>query len=97
MAHPLTRRAHASDLTRLLEIDNHYVVHTPVTFDLEPVTLTARQAWLAQFEVGGRYQLWLAEHDGHVLGYAASHRFRVKPAYDSTVETSVYCAPEACG
>ena len=92
-----TRLARASDLPRLLEIYNHYVVHTAVTFDLEPVTLAARQAWLTQFGRTGRHQLWVAEWDEQVLGYAASQQFRAKAAYASTVETSIYCAPEACG
>ncbi len=32
-----------------------------------------------------------------MLGYADSHQFREKRAYDTTVETAVYCAPEATG
>jgi phosphinothricin acetyltransferase len=31
------------------------------------------------------------------VGYAGTTRFRPKPAYDTTVETSIYCAPEAVG
>ena len=32
-----------------------------------------------------------------VLGYATSSPFRPKPAYSTSVEVSVYCAPEAAG
>ena len=32
-----------------------------------------------------------------IAGYAASSQFRTKPAYDTTVETTIYCAPEATG
>jgi len=31
------------------------------------------------------------------MGYAGTTRFRVKAAYDTTVETTIYCAPEAVG
>jgi phosphinothricin acetyltransferase len=33
--------------------------------------------------------------DGECLGYASSSRWRPKPAYDTTVEVSVYCRPDA--
>ena len=91
------RPANRADLPRLTEIYNHYVVHTPVTFDLEPYTVERRAAWFEQFALTGRYRLVVAEEDGLVLGYAGTTRFRVKPAYDTTVETTVYCAPEAVG
>jgi phosphinothricin acetyltransferase len=31
------------------------------------------------------------------VGYATSSRFRAKPAYDPTVEVTVYLAPDAAG
>ena len=33
------------DLPRLTEIYNYYVVNTPITFDLEPVTVEQRARW----------------------------------------------------
>lgn len=94
---PLIRPARAADLLRLTEIYNHYVVHSPATFDLAPKTVAERGEWLAQFAETGRHRLLVAESDGVVLGYAGSTRFRAKPAYSRTVETTVYCAPEATG
>jgi phosphinothricin acetyltransferase len=84
----------AADLPRLVEIYNHYVVNTPITFDIEPFRVEQRRAWFEQHAESGRHRLFVAEESGVVLGYASSHQFRVKPAYESTVETSVYCAPE---
>jgi len=91
------RPASRADLPRLTEIYNHYVVHTPVTFDLEPYTVERRVAWFEQFALQGRYRLLVAEEDGLVIGYAGTTRFRVKPAYDTTVETTIYCSHEAVG
>jgi phosphinothricin acetyltransferase len=93
----VTRAARLDDLPRLTEIYNHYVVHSPATFDLEPKTLDQRREWLAQFAETGRYRLLVAEEDGVILGYAGTMRWRPKPAYDTTVETSIYCAPESVG
>jgi len=88
------RPATVADLPQLVAIYNHYVRETPITFDIEPVTLEQRASWLAQFSATGRHRLLVAELGGAVVGYAGSHQFRVKPAYDSTVETTVYCAPD---
>lgn len=93
----ITRPAVRADLPRLTEIYNHYVIHTPVTFDVEPYTVERRAAWLDQFALAGRYRLVVAEEDGLVLGYAGTTRFRPKAAYDTTVETTVYSSPEAVG
>ncbi|MCA6094864.1 N-acetyltransferase family protein [Streptomyces sp. SCA3-4] len=91
------RPAATADLDELTEIYNHYVVHTPITFDIEPVTAAARRAWLEARPAAGRHRLLVAEEAGKVLGYAASGPFRDKQAYETSVETSVYLAPHATG
>jgi phosphinothricin acetyltransferase len=92
------RPAERRDLPRITEIYNHYVLKTPVvTFDVELYTVEQREPWFAQFVAIGRYRLLVAESDGLVIGYAGTTRFRVKAAYETTVETTIYCAPEAHG
>lgn len=91
------RLADRADLARLVEIYNHYVLSTPVTFDVEVYTVERRETWFAQFSASGRYRLLVAETNGAVLGYAGTTRFRPKVAYETTVETTIYCAPEAVG
>jgi phosphinothricin acetyltransferase len=86
-----------SDLPRLTEIYNHYVVNTPVTFDLEPYLPEQRAPWFAQFAETGRHRLLVAEEDAAILGYAGTTAWRAKAAYAPTVETTIYCAPEAIG
>ena len=88
----VVRPATRDDLPRLTEIYNHYVIHTPITFDLEPHMVEARVAWFEQFGKAGRHRLLVAEENGLVLGYAGTTRFRPKAAYDTTVETTIYCA-----
>jgi phosphinothricin acetyltransferase len=89
--------ADRSDLPRLTEIYIHYVINTPVTFDIEPYTVERRIPWFEQFGPTGRYRLLVAKENDEVLGYAGTARFRVKAAYDPTVETTIYCGPEAIG
>jgi phosphinothricin acetyltransferase len=97
MAEATIRPATRADLPRLTEIYNYYVINTPITFDLEPFTVEARTPWFEEHSKRGRHRLVVAVEDGKVIGYASTGRFRVKRAYDPTVESSIYCAPEATG
>src|ERR1700746_1952058 len=93
MSEVCIRLGRRSDLPRLTEIYNHYVLNTPVTFDLEPKSVDSRISWFEQFASTGRYRLFVAEENGIVLGYAGTTHFRPKAAYDTTVETTIYCCP----
>ena len=88
------RTAERGDLARMTEIYNYYVLNTPVTFDVVPYTVERREVWFSQFGSAGRYRLFVAEEDGIVMGYAGTTKFRPKAAYETTVETTFYCAPE---
>lgn len=85
------------DLERLIEIYNYYVINTPITFDVEPYTVEKRADWFVQFAPAGRYRLLVAESEVGVVGYAGTMRWRPKAAYDTTVETTIYCAHDAVG
>ena len=91
MSENAIRPAARADLPRLTEIYNYYVLNTPVTFDVEPYTVEKRVAWFEQFGATGRYRLVVAEENGVMLGYAGTMRFRPKAAYETTVETTIYC------
>ena len=91
------RRVQQGDLPALLDIYNYYVINTLVTFDIEFYTVEQRQPWLQQFTATGRYRLLVAEEAGSIVGYAGTTRFRPKAAYETTVETTIYCTPQAIG
>jgi len=97
MAEIRIRAATRNDVPRLTEIYNYYVLNTPVTFDVEPYSVERREQWFEQFGRTGRYRLLVAEESGTVVGYTGTTRFRPKAAYDTTVETTVYCAPQTTG
>lgn len=86
-----------SDLEALTDIYNHYVRETPITFDTTIFTPEERRSWLLSHPEDGPYRLMVAT-DGdsqRILGYATSSPYRAKPAYATSVETSVYVAPDA--
>ena len=91
------RRARPRDLGPLAELYDHYVVHTPVTFDLEPLGAEGRRSWFERFAATGPYQLFVAAGPEGPLGYAASQPLRAMAAYQRSVETSVYLSPDHTG
>jgi phosphinothricin acetyltransferase len=91
------RRAERADLPALLDIYNHYVLTTPITFDIEPRTLAQRQAWFEQFSAAGRYRCFVAVKADQPIGWSCSAPFKEKAAYATTIETSIYLAPDAHG
>jgi phosphinothricin acetyltransferase len=96
----IVRPGDVDDLGGLNELYNHYIRETPITFDIVPLTIEQRLEWFAHLADTGRHRLFVAvdESDGgRVLGYASSHQFRPKQAYEPSVETSIYLAPDAVG
>ena len=92
------RSANLDDLKALTDIYNHYVLHTAITFDLRPLTIDERRPWFDDHKPTGPHRLLVAtDRTGGCLAYASTSRWRPKAAYNTTVEASVYCHPEAIG
>ena len=91
------RAATEDDLATINDIYNYYVVESHSTFDDEPLTMEARREWFSHYAPEGRHRVFVADDDGKVIGYATSSRYRPKPGYLTTVETSIYLAPDAKG
>jgi len=94
------RPAVLADLPALTDIYNHYIVHTAITFDLAPFEPGDRRAWFDDHAPVGRHRLLVAvdaADSAAVLGYATTSRWRPKAAYETTVESSIYCRSDAVG
>ncbi|MER5444547.1 N-acetyltransferase family protein [Streptomyces sp. NPDC002766] len=85
------------DLEALTDIYNHYVRETPITFDTAVFTPQERRPWLLSHPEDGPHRLKVAADADtqEILGYATSSPYRAKPAYGTSVETTVYVAPHA--
>jgi phosphinothricin acetyltransferase len=85
------------DLEALTDLYNHYVRETAITFDTAVFTPQERRPWLLSHPEDGPHRLMVAT-DGdtqEILGYATSSPYRPKPAYETSVEVTVYVAPHA--
>ena len=92
----LVRTLVPADHNAVLAIYNHYIEHSPATFDTQTFTAEQRRAWFNQFDQPP-YRCLVAERDGEILGYACAQRFKEKPAYATSVETSIYVSHEHLG
>ncbi len=88
------RPARPSDLEGIVEVYNAYVTATPATFETTAVSPEGRRPWLEDHRRGGRHRIFVAESGpGLLVGWATTSPFRPRAAYDTTVESSVYCRP----
>lgn len=78
-------------------IYNHYIEHSAATFDLQPYSVGERVPWFAAFSDDGPHQLLVAKPGDSVVGYCCSTPFNDRPAYNISVDTTVYVAPDNLG
>ena len=91
------RPAEPRDVPDMLEIYNHYVANSTVTFDEDPLTLKEMREKFSHVAKLGYPWLVAESAGGQVLGYAYVTPWKQKAAYRYTVENSIYLGPAATG
>jgi L-amino acid N-acyltransferase YncA len=82
-----------ADAEGIAAIYNVEVLESTATFDLTPRTLQQQRTW--QIERSGAHAVLVAIDDASELaGFASLSPFRARPAYSTTVESSVYVSRE---
>lgn len=96
MTTPSIRPAVAADIPAITTIYAHAVLHGTASWELDPPD---EAEMLRRFEAvaAGGYPYFVAEEAGRLLGYAYAGAYRPRPAYRSTVENSIYIAPDSQG
>jgi phosphinothricin acetyltransferase len=89
------RKVVETDAAPICDIYNHYVSHTTITFEQEPVAVPDMAGRIGEITV---MHPWLvAESERGVLAYAYATRWRSRAAYDCTVESTIYVRNDAMG
>lgn len=84
------RDATLNDLPVIVEIYNSTVAGRMVTADTEPVSVESKQKWFYEHNTGDR-PLWVIEDETNsIVGWASFQSFYGRPAYNATVEISIY-------
>jgi L-amino acid N-acyltransferase len=85
----MIRFATETDLEAILAIYNDAILTTTAVYTYKAKDLQERKEWfLAKREKG--YPIWVYEKEHRVAGFATYGSFRPSPAYQYTIEHSVY-------
>ena len=90
------RQATSADAARIAAIYNHYITHTVVSFEEEPVSADEMARRIERVRSESLPYL-VAVEAGQVVGYSYATRWHARSAYRFSVESTVYLASEATG
>lgn len=91
MIRPMT----LNDVGEIASIYAHYVNNTVITFDTEvpsEAEMARRLTPIIEHDPA-----WVCEEDGKIVGYCYAHEWKVKKAYSTTAETTIYLHPDYPG
>lgn len=89
------RQVKDDDIARITEIYNWYILNTTITFETEAISLLEMKRRV-QDKIAN-YDWLVGEFNQEIIGYAYYGSFRSRPAYNHTVELTVYLAQESVG
>jgi L-amino acid N-acyltransferase YncA len=89
----IVRLAGQGDAEQILAIYAPIVRLTAISFELEPPTIAEMQERIDSTLV--HFPWLVCDNGGSVLGYAYASRHRTRPAYQWSVDTSVYIHPQS--
>lgn len=97
MPHLQYRNADISDLPVIVSIYNSTIASRIVTADTEPVSVESKLSWFNEHSPEKR-PLWIiSDEDNQIVGWASFQSFYGRPAYNATVEISIYLDPARRG
>ena len=85
------RPAGTGDLQAMLGIYNDAIINTTAVYDYQPRTSDAQRQWF-ETKQAQRLPVFVAVDDATVIGFGSFGPFRPWPAYQFTVENSLYVA-----
>lgn len=92
----MIRQATNDDAPAMAQMYNAYILETTITFETDP--LDAAEMARRMGAVAAAKMPWLVlEQDGRLAGYCYAHPWKERAAYQHTVETTIYLAPEFQG
>lgn len=82
------RNASVDDAKRLLEIYDHYVKNTAISFECETPSIDEFKARIER--ITKKYPYFVAVKDKKIIGYAYAAPFITRAAYDWSCELTIY-------
>lgn len=83
------REAEERDVQAILDILNYEILHSTSLYEYEPRSYQTQLDWFVEKKQLG-WPIFVAESESEVVGLATYGTFRVRVAYQFTVEHSIY-------
>jgi phosphinothricin acetyltransferase len=84
----MIRSANPADAEAIAGIYNHYILHTAISFEQEPVS--GPDMWGRIADVQQKFPWLVYEEDGAIAGYAYATPWKNRGAYQQSAETTIY-------
>ncbi len=91
----MIRAATLTDAKAISEIYNYYITNSLVSFEKEEISESEMEKRMKK--VMANYPFLVYEVEQKILGYAYASRWKIRAAYDATVESSIYLSQKAIG
>lgn len=89
----MIRVAKTQDLKAITEIYNEAIRNTTAVYTYLETTVEERTQWMMKKQNEG-WPLWVCEIEGEIAGFATYGTFREWPAYQYTIEHSIYVSTQ---
>lgn len=90
----MIRAAESDDAAGINAVYNPFILESAATFETDPISDTDRRAWIGRLTADPRHPVIVAEEGGVISGFANAAPFDLRPAYGTSVKTSVFVSPE---
>ncbi len=87
------RKVELTDAAQIAEIYDYYILNTHHTFETEPLSAEDMRKRIA--ETVENYPYLVAEFEGEIQGYVYATQFKLRQAYEHSVEASIYVRNQA--
>ena len=91
----MIRDVNIQDAKQIVDIYNYYVLNSIVTLDLVPFSTQDFEEKIKI--ISSQFPFIVYEENNVLLGYAYANTFRTKPAYNKTVELTIYLKHDELG
>lgn len=89
----MIRESKTQDLKAITEIYNDAILNTTAVYTYLETTVEERTQWMMEKQNEG-WPLWVYEIEGNIAGFATYGAFRDWPAYQYTIEHSIYVSTQ---
>ena len=93
----MIRPAEAKDASDIVEIYNHYILHSHATFELKTIDAEEMATRIAKVQQTFDLPWIVLEIASKVIGYAYATQWKAREAYSKTTETSIYLSKDSGG